>query len=152
MKRIATTLLVLFLVSACAEKVIEEPENLIPKDKMSDILHDLAVLNATKASAENSFKESGIDIMEFLYKKYDIDSTQFSQSDLYYASIPLEYQSLYETVKRKLDNQAQIMEDSAKARNDSVRKASEAKKAKETKMDSTDIGNKEIKKVVTTDP
>lgn len=120
--------MVLFLVSACAEKVIEAPENLIPKDKMADILHDLAVFNATKTTVENKFNNSGIDIMQFLYDKYGIDSVQFSQSDLYYASIPLEYQTLYETVKKKLDDQAKIMEDTAKAKNESVRKANEAKK------------------------
>jgi hypothetical protein len=120
--------LVIFMVTACAEKVIEAPENLIPKDKMADILHDLAVLNATKSTAENKFKDSGIDIMQFLYDKYGIDSVQFSESDLYYASIPLEYQTLYETVKKKLDDQAKIMEDTAKAKNESVRKANEARK------------------------
>ena len=151
MKRIAAVFLGLFLMVGCAEEVIKKPENLIPKDKMADILNDLAILNATKSTASNKFDESGIDIMEFLYQKYDIDSTQFSQSDLYYASIPLEYQSLYETVEKKLDNKAKIMEERAKAKNDSVKKANEAKKANGANKDSSNTANKEIKKVVPTD-
>jgi len=152
MKRIAIALWISFLVTACAEKVIEEPENLIPKDKMADILHDLAILNSTKATASNKFDDSGIDIMEFLYKKYDIDSVQFTQSDLYYASIPLEYQSLYETVEKKLDSQAKIMEETAKAKNESVRKASAAKKDSiEAIKDSMKI-NQEKKKPVLANP
>ena len=92
MKRIAAGFLGLFLMMGCAEEVVKKPENLIPKEKMADILNDLAILNASTSAASNKFEDSGINIMEFLYKKYGIDSVQFSQSDLYYASVPLEYQ------------------------------------------------------------
>ena len=102
-------LLVFLMVVSCAEKVVEEPENLIPKEKMIDILHDLAILNATKTTVGAKLDESGIDVMEFLYKKYQIDSTQFSESDLYYASLPLEYQSIYTEVETKLDMQQKRM-------------------------------------------
>ena len=102
---------------------MEEPENLIPKEKMTEILHDLAILNAAKSSANRKFKDSGVDVMEFLYRKYDIDSAQFSQSDLYYASIPLEYQSIYEGVEAMLEQRKDTLEAMEKRRNDSVRKA-----------------------------
>ncbi|MEQ5790263.1 DUF4296 domain-containing protein [Muricauda sp. NFXS6] len=122
MKYIVTLFLGTILVS-CAEKVVEEPENLIPKEKMTEILHDLAILNAAKSGASRKFKDSGIDVMEFLYKKYDIDSTQFSESDLYYASIPLEYQSIYENVEKRLGRKKDTLEAIGKRRNDSVRQA-----------------------------
>jgi len=123
MKYIVTLFLgTIFLVS-CAEKVVEEPENLIPKEKMTEILHDLAILNAAKSGASRKFKDSGVDVMEFLYKKYDIDSTQFSESDLYYASIPLEYQSIYENVEKRLGRKKDTLEAIGKRRNDSVRQA-----------------------------
>lgn len=114
---------VFMIFFSCAEKVVEEPENLIPKEKMTEILHDLAILNAAKSSATKKFKDSGLDVMEFLYKKYDIDSAQFSQSDLYYASMPLEYQSIYERVETMLKQQKDTLEAMEKRRNDSVRKA-----------------------------
>lgn len=102
---------------------MEEPENLIPKEKMTEILHDLAILNAAKSAANRKFKDSGVDVMEFLYGKYDIDSAQFAQSDLYYASIPLEYQSIYEGVETMLQQRKDTLEAMEKRRNDSVRKA-----------------------------
>ena len=114
----------MILLVSCAEKVVEEPENLIPKEKMTEILHDLAILNAAKSGAAIKFKDSGIDVMDFLYKKYGIDSTQFSESDLYYASIPLEYQSIYENVEKRIQVQKDTMEARGERRNDSVRKAS----------------------------
>lgn len=111
------------LFLSCGEKVVEEPENLIPKEKMESILYDLAILNSTKSAFSSVFDDTGIDIMEFLYDKYDIDSIQFSESDLYYASVPLEYQSIYESVDARIDRRKKAMEDATKNRNDSIREA-----------------------------
>lgn len=110
---------------SCAEKVVEEPDNLIPKEKMIDILHDLAILNATKSTVGAKLDETGIDVMGFLYKKYQIDSTQFSESDLYYASLPLEYQAIYTEVETRLDKRQKAMEEATEKKNDSIRKANE---------------------------
>ena len=96
-------------------------------------MHDLAVLNATKSSYKAALDNNGIDIMEFLYKKYQIDSVQFSQSDLYYASIPLEYQEIYEKVEAILERKKNAMEGKAQKRNDSIRKARERKNDSVTK-------------------
>jgi|TARA_Y100001968_G_C19239774_1_gene658822 hypothetical protein len=117
---------ILFLCS-CAEEVVKKPENLIPKDKMATILLDLSILNATKSAARNKFEDSGIEVMDFLYNKYGIDSTQFAQSDLYYASNPLIYQEIYQSVKDKLDVAKKDLEERSKRRSDSIRKANEAK-------------------------
>ena len=113
---------------SCGEKVLEKPENLIPKEKMTAILYDLAILNATKSSFSSVFDDSGIDIMEFLYKKYDVDSTQFAQSDLYYASVPLEYQSIYEEVDARIEKKKEAMEANTQRRNDSIREAQNQRK------------------------
>lgn len=133
-------LLVFLMVVSCAEKVVEEPDNLIPKEKMVDILHDLAILNATKTTIGAKLDESGIDIMEFLYQKYQIDSTQFSESDLYYASLPLEYQAIYTEVETKLDTRQKAVEEATEKKNDSIRKANEKRsdsiKAAKTPKDS----------------
>lgn len=118
-------LLVFLMAVSCAEKVVEEPDNLIPKEKMIDILHDLAILNATKSTVGAKLDETGIDVMGFLYKKYQIDSTQFSESDLYYASLPLEYQAIYTEVETRLDKRQKAMEEATEKKNDSIRKANE---------------------------
>ncbi|MBW8199699.1 DUF4296 domain-containing protein [Flagellimonas abyssi] len=124
MKYIVTYILGFIILVSCAEKVVDEPENLISKEKMTEILHDLAILNAAKSGAARKFEDSGIDIMEFLYTKYDIDSTQFAESDLYYASIPLEYQTIYKDVEARLKRQKDTLEAIGKRLNDSIREAS----------------------------
>ncbi|MBS9462385.1 DUF4296 domain-containing protein [Flagellimonas sp. 389] len=127
MKKIIVFFLGLLFFS-CGEKVVEKPENLIPKEKMIAILHDLAILKAATTSYKQLMESQGITTMEFLYEKHKIDSAQFSQSDLYYASIPLEYESIYESVSAKLEKRHKRLEDAKKKVNDSVKKANELKR------------------------
>ncbi|WP_375325617.1 DUF4296 domain-containing protein [Flagellimonas sp. GZD32] len=124
MKKLVVAFLGTLLFVACAEEVVKKPENLIAKEDMIKILHDLALLNATKSAAQDNFENSGIDIMEYLYKNHQIDSAQFAQSDLYYASIPLEYQTIYKEVERRLSVQKDTLEDRGKRRNEEMRQAS----------------------------
>ncbi|WP_243396874.1 DUF4296 domain-containing protein [Flagellimonas pacifica] len=128
------------LLFSCGEKVVEEPENLIPKEKMTLILHDLAVLNATKSSFKHVLDNNDIKIMEFLYRKHQIDSVQFSQSDLYYASIPLEYQEIYEKVEAILEKKKNAIKEKEQKKTDSIRKS------REKKNDSLKKSNKDKKK------
>nr|WP_299387247.1 DUF4296 domain-containing protein [Allomuricauda sp.] len=111
------------LLFSCGEKVIEPPQNLIPKEKMVEIYHDLALLNAAKNNIEPLLEYKETTIMEYLYEKYDIDSVQLTESDLYYASVPLEYQEIYEKVDAILERRKNAMEGAAKKKNDSVRGA-----------------------------
>lgn len=90
------------LILSCGNPLMEEPENLIPREQMSDILYDLALLDAIDNSYPQVLSENDLQVMEFLYKKYGIDSLQFAQSDLYYASVPSEYQKIYEAVEERL--------------------------------------------------
>ena len=120
MKRILPFIIGLLLWS-CAERVVEPPENLISEDKMVEILHDLAVLNATKTSFKYFLDSNSLQTMDFLFEKYKIDSTQFAQSDRYYASVPLRYQMIYERVEERLEERRKTLEEIKKKRNDSTR-------------------------------
>ena len=48
--------------------------------------------------------------MTYVFSKYEIDSAQFVQSDLYYAAIPLEYEAIYEAVKERLETEKTRLE------------------------------------------
>ncbi len=122
MKRMFLCCLGLLLL-ACGEAVIDKPENLIPKEKMVEIFHDLALLKAGGDNLEPILEYKGITIMDYLFDKHGIDSVQFVESDLYYASVPLEYQAIYEEVDAILERRKNAMEGVTKKKNDSVRKA-----------------------------
>ena len=126
---------------SCAKKVVEKPDNLIPKEKMVLILHDLALFNAAKTSYSNSLENYDIEVMEFLYQKYKIDSAQFSQSDLYYASLPLEYQSIYTEVEAQFDDRIKALEADDEKQKDSIANAQQKRRDRIEKLKGDSIPN-----------
>ena len=129
----------ILLLLSCGEKIIKEPENLIPQEKMALILGDLAILNSAKGVSPKVLKDYDIDLMPFIFEKHNIDSTQFVQSDLYYASIPLEYQTIYEAVEERLEKQLEIFNKETERERDSL---NDVRKAKELKRDSLEKKSK----------
>ncbi|MDC6351124.1 DUF4296 domain-containing protein [Zeaxanthinibacter sp. PT1] len=115
----------LFLFVACGEEVIEQPENLIPKEKMTEMLYELAILNAANGTNPALLEERGVETMSYLYKKYDVDSAQFVNSDIYYASKPLQYESMYEDIEARIKAVKKQLEDERKRKTDSIKKAAE---------------------------
>ena len=120
--KILCSLLFLGVLGSCAEKVIEPPENLIPKEKMTEVLYDLALLNSARTTNPKALKDHSVEIMPFLFEKYGIDSIQFVQSDLYYASFPLEYEAMYNTIESRLDKEVKAIDEERKQKNDKSRK------------------------------
>ncbi|WP_047247192.1 DUF4296 domain-containing protein [Maribacter thermophilus] len=115
MKKLITLLLVLLVVFySCGEKLIDKPENLIPKDEMVLILKDMAILNAAKSTNMGILKDHEIEPTAYIFEKYKIDSIQFVESDRYYASLPVEYESIYTQVESLLDEQKTLMEEKKK--------------------------------------
>ena len=99
-KNILLILIVVFL--GCNSNSVEKPKNLIGKDKMVDILYDISLLEAIKSQNING----GITTKmgnDYIYKKYKIDSVQYSKSNKYYASDIEEYKKMFEKVKEKLN-------------------------------------------------
>lgn len=102
--RYGVVILLVLLVVSCAEVVVEEPENLIPEQVLSEIYFDVSLINASKNSGYDKFREQGINTWEYIYEKYDIDSAQLAESGNYYASIPLVHERIFERVANKLDS------------------------------------------------
>lgn len=123
-------ILVILAVSACGEKLMKKPENLIPKEKMIEILSEMAIVNSAKSTNIAILRDNNIDPTEYVFKKFAIDSIRFVESDRYYASVPAEYEAIYTEVEIRLTNQKQELED-AKILSDSLRRTEiEAKKIK----------------------
>ena len=104
MKYLATIVFILLLYS-CSEKLLQRPEDLIPTDKMINILSDFAVLNAAKNSNANILRDHNIEPTRFIFEKYGVDSLQFVTSDTYYASLPKEYEAIYIAVEALLEKE-----------------------------------------------
>ena len=113
-------LISLMLFFSCNEKLIDKPENLIAKEKMIEVLKDLAIANAAKNTNIVILRENDIEPTTYVFEKHGIDSVQFTQSDTYYASLPGgEYESIYKAVEQQLENESKRLEE-ARQLNDSL--------------------------------
>ena len=112
----------------------EKPENLIPEDKMVDIITEISLLQSARNFSKRIFESTGIQGQEYIFKKYNIDSLQFKRSNDYYADNYEIYQRIYDSVKQgferlkvKLDTlqlqEKRIKDSIATARKDSLKKA-----------------------------
>ena len=120
-----TALFLVFYLLGCNEQTIEKPENLISKDQMIEIIYDLAIINAARKTNPARLADRNIEPMPFIYEKHGIDSVQFVQSDIYYASIPNEYEAIYKIVEARLESEKSIYEKEKVRVSDSVRKVAE---------------------------
>lgn len=88
----------------------EKPKNLIPEDKMVDVLIDVHLFNAAKSVNKLPLQQTGMTPHEFIYEKHAIDSIQFEKSNAYYGAhlnkyerIHLKVRNFLEAEKRELD-------------------------------------------------
>ena len=104
--RFLTFLIFLALIISCQDvKRPEKPENLIPKDKMVAILAESYTGNAARSINNRVLKDQVIELDSLIYKKFDIDSLQFAESNAYYASQLNEYIAILKQVEDRLTAQ-----------------------------------------------
>lgn len=111
----------------------KKPDNLISKDKMSEIIYDVYIMNSAKGINKTLLENNGILPQEFIYKKHSIDSLQFANSNDYYAFDTEVYEGIINKVKEKIESEKvkyeAINEEELKAE----KELKEATRAKELK-------------------
>lgn len=140
MKKIVVLVVLLVLVS-CKEEVVKKPNRLIEKDVMVNIMYDLSLLEAVKYQSPAILDSNKISPKQYIYKKYKVDSLQFAQSNVYYASDYEEYKNMFEQMTKRLDQKKLAVEALIKAEK---KKKKEAKKAKSLnkKTDSLELNRR----------
>ncbi|WP_055447575.1 DUF4296 domain-containing protein [Lacinutrix mariniflava] len=96
--------LVLFLTLSSCYNVQKpnKPDNLISEDAMVNVLVDMAIMSSAKGVNKSKIEDSGIVPDEYIYKKNNIDSLSFSESNAYYAYDIKKYDAIYQRVKDSL--------------------------------------------------
>lgn len=118
MKKGVLFFILISLILSCKEEVIKKPENLIEKEIMVDVMYDLALLEAIKYQSPNALQAHKINPDEYIYKKYKIDSAQFVQSNMYYASDYKEYKKMYDQINSRLVKNKSLLEEAIKNEKD----------------------------------
>jgi hypothetical protein len=108
MKKVRVLLFCFVLIGSCQNGPIEKPDNLIDQDKMVDIMFDITVLEAMKSQTALVLETNKINPNTYIYKKYNIDSLQFANSDKYYASNVNKYKEIFDAVNKKIEDQMEL--------------------------------------------
>ena len=128
MKKILSILLIIILFLSCKEEAVNQPNRLIEKAKMINIMYDVALLEALKYQNPATLEKHKINAPDYIYKKYKIDSLQFAQSNVYYASNYTEYKEMFDQVIKRIDSRKVIVDSLVKVEIKNTKKSDSLKK------------------------
>lgn len=142
------SLLAILAFLGCKENLVKEPERLIEKSKMMDIMYDLSLLEAIKYQNPAVLDSNQIRPKQFIYKKYKIDSLQLAQNNVYYAADYKSYKVMFETVVKRISDEKKraIAATNAEVKKNKIRMAKLKKKKKLAKKSRDSIAVLKIKK------
>ena len=85
MKKTVYIIFVIIFISCESKVKYDKPDDLISKEQMIDLLTDIHLVNGT-TGVKNKDLEKDKNYMSLIYEKYNIDSTQFAASNIYYTT------------------------------------------------------------------
>ena len=95
--------IVIFVFSGCQDVVKpEKPEDLIAEDTMVSILTESYLINAARSFDFKTLRDKGIKLDSFIYKKFNVDSVQFAESNAYYTADLNRYNKIFVRVEEQL--------------------------------------------------
>ncbi|WP_396142695.1 DUF4296 domain-containing protein [Flavobacterium sp.] len=104
MKKLVLVFCTIWLLS-CSNNPVPKPDNLLDEEIMTNILFDIAILQATDGSMPLKLSEEHINSTTYIYKKYAIDSLTFYQNQRYYAADVKQYKKMYQEVLDRLNEE-----------------------------------------------
>ena len=111
----------IFILACDSSNKPKKPDDLISKEKMTDLLYDLYLLNAAKGVNRLALEENDFDPEIYILKKYNVDSTRFAESNSYYAFDTELYNAIVDKVKARLESEKQHFEDIKEIEADSIK-------------------------------
>ncbi|MFP5439360.1 MAG: DUF4296 domain-containing protein [Bacteroidia bacterium] len=105
MKKILCVFVAIAFLAACKKSAVEKPDHLVSEDEMTNILYDMALLQAMKSYNNVTLTEKGINSQTYIFKKYKIDSLQLAQNHAYYASDLDKYSKMVRNVTSRINEQ-----------------------------------------------
>lgn len=115
MKKFLGIFVAIFIIS-CSKNPVPKPDNLLDDEVMTDILFDIAILQAADGSMTYRLAENNIKVNTFIYDKYKIDSVTYFQNQKYYAADTKKYKKMYQEVLSRLDE----IKSTSETKNDSI--------------------------------
>jgi len=103
--KILGCIFILLLIIGCDNSIEKpkKPDNLISEAVMVDIMYDAFLLNSAKGVNKRMLENNGIFPENYIFDKYNIDSTQFANSNNYYAYDTKTYESILKRIREKIE-------------------------------------------------
>lgn len=117
----AALILLAFLVLACNDDTPQKPEKLLTEDEMVDVLYDITLLQSIRSFKPQVLRDNNVDVAEYVYTKYDIDSTVFAQNHTYYASQLDVYERIHNRVTDRIKKEQEPFEEEVDTEKDSLK-------------------------------
>lgn len=112
----------LFLVS-CSNNPVPKPDNLLDEEVMRDIIFDLSILQATDGAMPYKWDQNNIEMNQYIFQKYNIDSLTYYQNQKYYAADTKKYIKICKEVIERLENEKnKIVNQTSKEGNSNLKK------------------------------
>lgn len=99
--KIVHIIICFLLISCTSNTILKKPDNLIPPNKMEDLLTDMFIASGAKRTT-NVLGKRNINYYPAIFKKYKIDSAQFKRSNYYYTSKIDAYDVILMEVEKRL--------------------------------------------------
>src|SRR6056297_472365 len=113
MKKLLFILIIvtLFAAAGCDDPHMPEPERLIERGKMVEMLADIhlaeAAFNSRRHQDSIVRESSSADFYYSILDKYEVQDTVFEQSFVFYASQPRQFEKMYREAMNKLNEMEQ---------------------------------------------
>jgi hypothetical protein len=111
-KRVIFLILLAVMTVGCEKPVVEKPQNLIPRDRMVQIITDMhlaeSVYQNRRYSSDQVIQFTEADFYYSVLHKYQVADSTFEKSVIYYSSFPTEFEKIY---SRVLDNLNEMEQD-----------------------------------------
>jgi hypothetical protein len=130
MKTFFLVVSILFFIS-CENMEVKKPSNLISEDQMVEILYDMVLINSSKGVNKKLLQKNINNPEAYIFKKHNIDSLQFAESNAYYTFKNEVYKTIYEKLELKLTTQKTKLEALLKEKKDIKDSIREQKKTKD---------------------
>jgi len=103
--KITVGAIILLLIFGCNNSIEKpkKPDNLISEAIMVDIMYDAFLLNSAKGVNKTMLENNGIFPENYIFDKYNVDSTQFANSNNYYAYDTKAYESILKRIREKIE-------------------------------------------------
>ena len=99
---------ILLLVFISCGKPVDEPKNLLDKDKMAEIIADFAIYDQSYVVSPNIDQENST---RFVLKKHNIKGVDFKNSYTYYLTNPSSLDDIYDKAQKIILEKAPKMND-----------------------------------------